>query len=100
MSAVAPDVIYGKDQYERDAARIAASLGCDKTETISGVDYLVIYLFILEEQGVADPAMKDLAIQIACAAKANNSALRQHLYQRKEEAKTSNKANKYLNKGL
>ena len=92
--------IYGREQYERDAARIATALGCDETETISGVDYLVIFLFILEEQGVADPSKKALALDVATAAKANNSALRQHLYERKEVKRTSAKTSKYMSKGL
>lgn len=88
---------YSKEQGELDQTKQATALGCDKEKKVSGVDYLVIFLRILEEQGVADPAKRERGVQIALAMKANNSALRQWLYERKEAAaKVSDKAARYL----
>lgn len=93
-----PIAPYSKEQGERDQARFATALGCDAEKKVSGMDYLMIALLILEEQGVADKAQRQRGVEIMAAMKANNSALRQWLYERQEKSeKVSSKANKYLN---
>lgn len=90
---------FSKEQGEKMQAQIATELGCDAEKKISGMDYLVIFLRILEAEGVADKAMRQRGVQIAAAMKANNSALRQWLYERSETAKPSAKLDKYLSMG-
>lgn len=98
QNETAPEAaIIEKSTMETWQKEIASSLGCDKEKKISGMDYLVIFLIALEKAGVADNAKRKTALSVAAGMKANQSALRQWLYETKAaQTGVSDKAAKYL----
>ena len=86
-----------KEQMEIHQVNEAKAIGCDEKKTVSGFEYLLILIRAMVREGIIDKADLPRAIQCAKGMKANNSALRQWLYERSEKAdKPSAIAAKYL----
>ena len=75
----------------------ATAIGCDERKAISGFEYLVIFSRSLVALGLLPKENLPTALEAAKGMKANNSALRQWLYERSEKAaKTTTIAAKYM----
>lgn len=75
----------------------ATAIECDKEKKVSGKDYLVIFIRALIKLDLMPKENYQRAIQAAEGMKANNSALRQWLYETKQaEAKVGEIADRYL----
>ena len=82
---------------ERHQQEQATAIGCDAKKTVSGFEYLLILIRAMVKEGILDRADLPTAASMAKGMKANNSALRQWLYERPEEKTTVSKiAEKYL----
>jgi len=86
-----------KETMERHQQEQATAIGCDSKKTVSGFEYLLILIRAMVKEGLIAKADLPIAASMARNMKANNSALRQWLYERPEEtAKVSKIAEKYL----
>lgn len=93
----AQSTIVSKEAMEVHQKAEATAIGCDSKKTVSGFEYLLILIRAMVREGIIDKADLPRAASMAKGMKANNSALRQWLYERKEaEAKVSKIAEKYL----
>lgn len=90
--------MISKETMEKHQKEQATAIGCDDKKTVSGFEYLLILIRALVKEGIISPADLPRAASAARGMKANNSALRQWLYERPEEvSKPSAIAEKYLN---
>ena len=86
-----------KETMERHQEQQATAIGCDEKKTVSGFEYLLILIRAMVKEGIIAPSDLATAAAMAKGMKANNSALRQWLYERAEKAdKPSAIASKYL----
>lgn len=86
----------GKEIVEAGQRKHASAIGCDERKAVSGMDYLVIFARIMREHGIIPTDQMSRAIQVAAGMKANNSALRQWLYETKTPSTTKDKVSRYL----
>jgi hypothetical protein len=86
-----------KETMERHQEQQATAIGCDEKKTVSGFEYLLILIRAMVKEGIIAPADLPTAASMAKGMKANNSALRQWLYERADKVdKPSAIASKYL----
>ena len=86
-----------RETMERHQQEQATAIGCDSKKTVSGFEYLLILIRAMVKEGIISKADLPKAASMAKGMKANNSALRQWLYERPEEKTTVSKiAEKYL----
>lgn len=96
-AAPAPAATVSKETMEAHQKTQATAIGCDAKRTVSGFEYLLILLRAMVKEGIIAPADLPKAASMAKGMKANNSALRQWLYERPEEKVAISKiAEKYL----
>lgn len=89
-----------KERMEQHQQAIATFLGCDAEKKISGIDYLMIFVGALQREGIIAPDATPRCYQAARGMKANNSALRQWLYERSEKTERfDSMSDKYKNLG-
>jgi hypothetical protein len=95
----APEIAatVSKETMERHQQEQAKAIGCDEKKTVSGFEYLLILIRAMVKEGIIPAADLPRAASMARGMKANNSALRQWLYERPEEKQAVSKiAEKYL----
>lgn len=86
-----------KETMEQHQQTQATAIGCDLKKSVSGFEYLLILIRSMVVEGIISKADLPRAASMARGMKANNSALRQWLYERPEEKQTVSKiAEKYL----
>lgn len=86
-----------KETMEMHQQEQATAIGCDSKKTVSGFEYLLILIRAMVKEGVIAKADLHRAASMAKGMKANNSALRQWLYERPEAKERISKiAEKYL----
>ena len=93
--------LVGKETMERHQEEQAKAIGCNESKKVSGFEYLLIFTRALVKEGLLPIEALPTAASMARGMKANNSALRQWLYEREEKAATKQSAvaDKYLNMG-
>ena len=90
-------IAISKEAMEKQQEVQSEAIGCKERKAVSGFEYLVIYTRALVALGILPKENLGRALEAAKGMKANNSALRQWLYERSEKtAKTSAIADKYL----
>ena len=86
-----------KETMERHQQEQATAIGCDSKKTVSGFEYLLILIRSMVKEGLIAKDDLPRAASMAKGMKANNSALRQWLYERPEAKEAVSKiASKYL----